>query len=163
MRHIRPTDEKFMNNTLAYSVVMLVAGLGIPVMAALNGGLGARLQSPALAAAILFSIALVVTLSYLFITEGAPSSLYHADIPRYFYLGGLLVAFYILSITWVAPRFGVSNAIVFVLLGQLIAMSVIDHFGLFGAQQYPVNTQRAIGLVVMVLGVVMVLNKPPEA
>jgi len=152
-----------MNNTLAYSVVMLVAGLGIPVMAALNGGLGARLQSPALAAAILFSIALVVTLSYLFINEGAPSSLYHADIPRYFYLGGLLVAFYILSITWVAPRFGVSNAIVFVLLGQLIAMSVIDHFGLFGAQQYPVNTQRAIGLVVMVLGVVMVLNKPPEA
>lgn len=152
-----------MNNTLSYSVIMLVAGLGIPVMAAMNGGLGARLQSPALAAAILFSIALLVTLSYLFVTEGTPSSLYSADIPRYFYLGGLLVAFYILSITSVAPRFGVSNAIVFVLLGQLVAMSVIDHFGLFGVQPYPVNTQRLIGLVVMALGVVMVLNKPSQA
>ena len=39
-----------MNNTIIYSSLMLFAGLGIPLMAALNGGLGNKLQSPALAA-----------------------------------------------------------------------------------------------------------------
>lgn len=151
-----------MSNNLVYSSVMLAAGLGIPVMAALNGGLGTKLQSPALAATILFSVGLVIALAYLVITEGIPSALYLPDIPWYFYFGGFFVMFYILSITWVAPRFGVSNAVSFVLLGQLIAMSFIDHFGLMGSQQYSLSVQRAIGLLLMTVGVFMVLNKVPE-
>ncbi len=151
-----------MSNTLVYSSLMLVAGLGIPVMAALNGGLGARLQSPALAAAILFSIGLILATAYLLATEGLPSSLFSADAPPYLYFGGFFVVFYILSITWVAPRFGVSNAVSFVLLGQLLAMSVIDHFGLLGVQKYAFGTQRGIGLLLMALGVFMVLSKAPK-
>ena len=42
-----------MNSSFAYALLMLVAGIGIPVMATLNGGLGIKLQSPALAATIL--------------------------------------------------------------------------------------------------------------
>ena len=70
--------------------------------------------------------------------------------------------FYIISITWVAPRFGVANAVSFVLLGQLIAMSFIDHFGFFGAQQYTLNFKRIVGLVFMAAGVFMVLSKSHE-
>lgn len=57
-----------MNSSFAYALLMLVAGIGIPVMATLNGGLGARLQSPALAAAILFFVALILAISYLITT-----------------------------------------------------------------------------------------------
>ena len=53
--------------------------------------------------------------------------------PKHLFLAGLLVAFYVLSITWVAPRFGLGNAIMCVLLGQLISAAVIDQFGLMGA------------------------------
>lgn len=141
---------------------MVVAGLGIPVMAALNGGLGARLQSPALAATILFSVGLVVATVYLLVSEGVPSKLYLPTTPWYFYFGGFFVMFYILSITWIAPRFGVSNAVAFVLLGQLIAMSFIDHFGLLGAPRYTLNAQRLAGLMLMAIGVFLVLNKSAE-
>ncbi|MBB5186095.1 transporter family-2 protein [Zhongshania antarctica] len=151
-----------MSNTLIYSSVMLVAGLGIPVMAALNGGLGERLQSPAHAAAILFFIGLILATAYLLATVGLPANLFGTDTPRYLYFGGFFVVFYILSITWVAPRFGVSNAISFVLLGQLIAMTIIDHFGLLGVQKYAFGAQRGVGLVLMALGVFMVLNKTPK-
>ena len=151
-----------MSNNLIYSSIMLAAGLGIPVMAALNGGLGTKLQSPALAATILFSVGLIIALANLVVTKGIPSALYLSDIPWYFYSGGFFVMFYILSITWVAPRFGVSNAVSFVLLGQLIAMSFIDHFGLMGSQQYTLSVQRTIGLLLMTAGVFMVLNKVPE-
>jgi len=140
---------------------MLIAGIGIPIMATLNGGLGARLESPALAATILFSVGLAVAVIYLLSTEGLPSSIYLPGTPWYFYLGGFFVMFYILSITWVAPHFGISNAVSFVLLGQLIAMSIIDHYGLLGATQYSLSLQRIGGLFLMAIGVFMVLGKAP--
>ena len=138
---------------------MLLAGLGIPIMAALNGGLATKLSSPALAATILFSVALFVAIIYLIFTEGVPSMLYMGNTPWYFYSGGFFVTFYILSISWAAPRFGISNAVAFVLLGQLVAMTLIDHFGLIGAPRYTMNTQRIVGLVLMAVGVFLVLNK----
>ena len=147
-----------MNNTLGYAALMLVAGLGIPIMAALNGSLGTKLQSPALAATILFSVGWVIAITYLLITEGLPPTIYLPETPWYFYLGGLLVMFYILSITWVGPRFGIANAVAFVLLGQLVAMTCIDHFGLFGAPQYTLGSQRLMGLFLMAMGVLMVLK-----
>lgn len=151
-----------MNNTLIYSLVMLVAGLGIPVMAALNGGLGVKLESPALAATVLFCVGLAVAVVYLLSTEGIPTQLYLPATPWYFYLGGFFVMFYILSITWIAPHFGVSNAVSFVLLGQLIAMSVIDHYGWLGATQYTLSYKRVIGLILMAVGVFMVLSHVPK-
>ena len=145
-----------------YSSLMIVAGLGIPVMAALNGGLGAKLQSPALAAVILFTVGLVISAVYLAVTAGLPAALYIPSTPWYFYCGGFFVSFYVLTITWVAPRFGISNAIAFVLLGQLVAMSIIDHFALMGAPHYALNAQRFFGLILMIAGVFMILNKAPD-
>jgi len=50
----------------------------------------------------------------------------------------------------------------FVLLGQLVAMSVIDHYGLIGALKYPLNLQRLAGLVLMTAGVFLVVSRAPE-
>ncbi|MEZ0122958.1 MAG: DMT family transporter [Candidatus Reddybacter sp.] len=151
-----------MNNSLFYALLMLLAGLGIPVMATLNGALGTRLQSPALAATILFSVGLIIAAIYLVVIEDVPVELYRPSTPLYLYFGGFFVMFYILSITWVAPRFGVSNAVSFVLLGQLVAMSVIDHYGLIGVLKYPINMQRLAGLVLMTAGVFLVVSRAPE-
>lgn len=141
---------------------MLLAGFGIPTMAALNSVLGSKLQSTAVATAILFFIGLVLSALYLIITEGLPSKIIIPDTPWYFYCGGFFIVFYVLSITWVAPRFGISNAVAFVLLGQLLAMSTIDHFGVFGLPKYSLTLQRVMGLVLMAVGVLLVLNKSPE-
>jgi|TARA_R110001583_G_scaffold64488_4_gene187230 transporter family-2 protein len=151
-----------MANFFMYSAIMLIAGIGIPIMATLNGGLGSRLQSSALAATILLFVGMILAVAYLLVTEGVPKTLYPPNTPIYFYLGGFFVLFYILTITWAAPRFGISNAIAFVLLGQLISMSLIDHFGLLGAHKFTLNLQRFAGLGLMVLGVFLVLNKVPQ-
>lgn len=147
------------HNPIFYALLMLVAGLGIPVMAALNGGLGSKIQSPALATSILFIVGGGASLGYLFLSSSMPKFVPEESIPVYFYLGGLFVLFYILSVTWVAPKFGVGNAVSFVLLGQLISMAVIDHYSLFGAQQHPISLQRAAGLMCMVLGVLLVVRR----
>lgn len=63
------------------------------------------------------------------------------------------MTFYVLSITWVAPRFGVGNAIFLVLLGQLVAAAVIDHFGLFGARIVILSPIWLLGLVMIAGGI----------
>lgn len=135
-----------------YALIMLVAGIGIPVLAALNAALGTRLGSPVAAAAILFVVALFATLLVLALDRPAAVAGV-ATAPRHLLLAGLLVAFYVLSITYVAPRFGLGNAILFVILGQLLSAAVIDHFGLFGARIAPFSLTRAAGLGLVAAGV----------
>jgi bacterial/archaeal transporter family-2 protein len=138
--------------TTAYALTMLAAGIGIPILAALNAGLGTRLGSPVAAAAILFTVALSVTLLVL-AAKGAPALAAVTGAPKHLFLAGLLVAFYILSITFIAPKFGVGNAVFFVLLGQLVSAALIDHFGLFGARISPLSLSRAGGIALMAAGV----------
>jgi bacterial/archaeal transporter family-2 protein len=141
-----------LSDTARYALVMLAAGIGIPILAALNASLGHRIGSPAVAAFCLFLVALAGTAVVVALTgTGAARQL--AAQPRHLFLAGLLVAFYVLSITWIAPRFGVGNAVFFVLLGQLIAAAAIDHFGLFGARVSPLSPLRAAGIALMAAGV----------
>lgn len=142
-----------------YALLMCIAGIGIPIMAALNSRLGTMLHSTSLATTILFVLAAVVSLIYLFLTGGMPKNSVQEAIPIFYYFGGLFVIFYIFSITWVAPKFGVGNAVSLVLLGQLISMVVIDHFSLFGVIRSSLSIERLIGLIFMVIGVFMTIRR----
>ena len=146
-------------NSTFYAILMLFAGIGIPIMAALNAGLGGKLQSPALAASILFFVGMLASIGYMLAFEGVPKAFTSINTPFYYYLGGLFVVFYVLSISWVAPRFGIGNAVAFVLLGQLISMMTIDQFGLMGAPQTSITMQRLFGLIFMAVGVFLVVRK----
>jgi transporter family-2 protein len=134
------------------ALMMLVVGMGIPVTAALNSVLGTHLASPVAASTILFGIGFILTALVLAIVVLPPKSAF-SGVPLWSYAAVLGVVFYILSVTWSAPRIGVGNAIFFVLLGQLIAAATIDHFGLFGALKTTLTAKRALGLLVMALGV----------
>lgn len=148
-----------LHNPVFYAAIMMVVGLGIPIFAALNGELGSKLQSPALAATIALSVGVIVSLGFLFLSGGIPAADPQISIPVYSYLGGLFVVFYILGITWVAPRFGVGNAVAFVLLGQLISMAIIDHYSLLGAAHHPLSVQRFAGLLFMSIGVFLSVRR----
>lgn len=147
-------------DSLRYAAIMLAAGIGIPVLAALNAQLGTRLAAPPAAAVILFVVAFLGALIAAFATLGwdvlgralvrAPAQ------PKVLFLAGLLVAFYVLSVTWIAPRFGVGNAIFFVLLGQMISAAAIDQFGLFGAVVKPITLMRGAGIGLMALGILLI-------
>lgn len=135
-----------------HSTIMLAAGLGIPVLAALNAALGRSIGSPAVAACALFIVAFVCALAVALVTQPqAVAKL--AAAPRHLFLAGGFVAFYILTITWIAPIIGVGNAVFFVLIGQMIAAAVIDHFGFFGATVTPLSATRASGIGLMAAGV----------
>lgn len=141
-----------MSSNLSYALIMTAAGIGIPVLAAMNAALGQKIGSPVTAAAVLFTVAVLAAwgLAAAFGFQGMSKL---AFAPKYLFFAGVLVLFYVLSITFVAPKFGVGNAVFFVLVGQIISAALIDHFGLFGAAVTQISVSRAIGLGMMVGGI----------
>jgi transporter family-2 protein len=137
---------------IQYAIIMAMAGFGRPILAALNAQLGGRIGSPAAAATVLFVVAFAASLVVALVVGPQGFSKLGAA-PKHLFLAGLLIAFYLLSITFIAPHFGVGNAVFFVLLGQLVSAALIDHFGLFGAQVSPVSLTRAAGIATMAVGV----------
>ena len=122
--------------------IMLAAGVGIPILAALNAQLGARIGAPIAAGVVAMTVALAVAVVAVSVTGQVRALMQVPAQPVWLLLAGVLMAFYLLSITWIAPRFGVGNAVFCVLLGQMVAAAVIDHFGLFGARVVALNGQR---------------------
>ncbi|MDK2770465.1 MAG: DMT family transporter [Sphingomonas sp.] len=141
------------NAAPAFAAIMLLTGVGIPILAALNGGLGARLGSPMAASMILFALAFLIAATGALLTGSIGQVRFTSDIPAQFYFGGLFVAFYVIAVTFIAPKFGVGNAIFFVLVGQLVSAATIDHFGLFGALRSAIDLRRAAGIALMIVGV----------
>jgi bacterial/archaeal transporter family-2 protein len=148
-----------MGNQFFYSSLMMATGIGIPIMAALSAGLGSRYGSSAFAACVLFLVAFTISAVFLFGLQGGLPAAPKSAVPAHFYFGGVFVAFYVLSITWVAPKFGVGNAVAFVLLGQIISMAAIDQLGLLGAPVIALTPKRVIGLAMMTVGVFLAVRR----
>jgi len=143
-----------MSPNLAYGLTMFAAGVGVPMLAALNAALGQKIGNPSAAALVLFMIALATAALATAVTGPGALKAIPAQ-PKHLLLAGVLIAFYVLSITYIAPKFGVGNAVFFVLLGQLAAAATIDHFGLFGARVTPLSVTRAAGIALMAAGLAL--------
>lgn len=133
------------------ALLMFATGIGIPILATLNAGLGYQLSNAPTATFILFGIGFVVSGIIAASVGFPPRSAFSGGEP-YRYLAALFMVFYILSVTWSAPRIGLANAIFFVLLGQMVAAATIDHFGLWGALKTTLTPRRAVGILIMAVG-----------
>ncbi len=142
--------------TITYAIWAFAAGALIPLMAILNAGLARASGGTIQATVLLFATGLIASLMLAAIKQApVPAIQTLAHIAPAQYAGGMIVAFYILSITFLAPRFGVGNAILFAVTAQLLTSAFIDHFALAGATPRHLTTLRAIGLLIVVAGVVV--------
>ncbi len=143
-------------STITYAVWALAAGALIPLMAILNAGLARATGGTIQATVLLFATGLAASLMLAAATKThIPPIQTLARIPPSQYSGGIIVGFYILSVTFIAPRFGVGNAILFAVTAQLLTSAFIDHFALAGATLRPLTAMRAMGLFIVVAGVVI--------
>ena len=140
-----------------YALIMLIAGICVPILAVLNAGLGKELGS-APAACVILSLVALVTSAVILLATGPQAILNTFSSSKHLFFGGVLFIIYILSITFIAPKFGLGNAIFFILLGQILSASIIDLFGLFGAISQSLSYQRITGIFIMVLGIWLTQN-----
>lgn len=139
------------------------SGALIPVLAAMNGRLGKELANipysvlPVFVAGLVGSIILIIALK-----AEVPSIEKLTKVPPYYYASGLIMFFYIVSATFLTPRFGVANTIFFVVVAQIVSATVIDHFGLLGASVQSLSPRRLIGILMLIGGLVLARGIPTQ-
>ena len=76
-------------------------------------------------------------------------------VPMWQFAGGLLGAFYVWAMAASVSALGVVTALAALVLGQLGAALLIDHFGVFGVAVQPVSPRRLVAVVLVGAGLVL--------
>jgi transporter family-2 protein len=144
----------------ALAVVMSIsAGFAGSIQAAALGRLGDRVGT---VEAVGFStlIAGATGILVLLVARRSLAGVGHAfHQPLWLWLGGILSAFIVLSITFAAPKIGVAAAIGLVITGNLVVAALIDRFGWFGVDPIPLDSVRIVGILLLAGGAALVLRK----
>jgi len=74
-------------------------------------------------------------------------------VPWYTLGAGIFGLVVIGAVSYMIPRIGVAGSIITIVAGQLLVGTVLDHFGLLGAAEKPLDLTRLIGLAVVFVGV----------
>jgi transporter family-2 protein len=150
-----------MKTTSILWLLAFAAGALIPVQAAANAALSRSINGNVpFAALTLFIVAGLATMVGTLLTgQRAPSAAAFHAAPWWSYIGGLIVAFYVFTITFLAPRLGVGTAISLIVTGQVMAALTIDHFGLLRSLTFPLTTWRIVGAVMMIVGAFLALRR----
>lgn len=150
-----------MNATWMLWVLGVVSGALIPVQAASNAALSRQIQGnvPFVAMLVFVAAAVVTALAMLALRLHMPAGAELRSAPWWSYTGGLVVAFYVFTITFLSPRLGVGTAISLIVAGQVLSALTIDHFGLLRSLSFPLTATRLAGAALMVVGVFLALRR----
>ncbi len=140
-----------------FYLLPVIAGIAITVQSGINSQLRVSLQHPLMAAFISFIVGtLALVLLLIFSKEALPELSMYSKAKWYQYSGGLMGAF-VVTVTLVAvSQIGAANMFVLIIAGQLTTAVVMDHFGILGVRESPINLQKLIGIALVVLGVYIV-------
>ncbi|MFJ8237804.1 DMT family transporter [Ureibacillus sp. NPDC094379] len=128
-------------------LLAVVAGMVMAIQGQVNGGLGKKVGVLE-GSFISFSIGTIaLLLCLIFFGNGNISAI--SSVPKWQLTGGLLGAFYVLVMVFVVPKIGVSAALMAVIAGQIILGAIIDHFGFFGGNRFPIDKQKVIAIVLL--------------
>ena len=79
--------------------------------------------------------------------------------PPWLWLGAVMGAIVVFTITFAGPRIGTAATIGLLIAGQLAAGVVIDRFGLFGVDRIALHWPRLIGIALLGAGAVLSLKR----
>ena len=147
---------------MLYILVALVLGFCTPLQTAANSRMRQLVSSAPLATLISFAVSsIVLVIVALFASIPLiPSQRAFQDAPWWSWFIGVIPLITITIAIHLFKEIGQLQAMVIPMFSQLIFSLCIDHFGWFGARVMPMTWQRAIGAVLLIVGVTMVVIIP---
>lgn len=140
--------------------MLLAVSMGalLPFQAALNTRLARATDGPIVAALGSFAVGILTLLGIALATGVRLSSLTDAARTQSptVWLGGVIGACYVGSITVFTPRLGVALTFGLLIAGQLLLSVLFDHFGLFGLPIQRLSPGRVAGVLLLLIGVVLI-------
>lgn len=142
-------------------ILALVGGMFLAIQAGFNSQLGSLLKQPILAV-IATSISSVLFGSLLFfsMSKGSVNINTLVQVPWYLWvIGGLFSMLGITLYFYTIPKLGISKMIALGLCGQIIFSMIAGKFGWLNLPTEPITIKRAIGALIMVIGIILINTK----
>ncbi|MEM6377881.1 MAG: DMT family transporter [Bacteroidota bacterium] len=139
-------------------LLAFAAGAFVPIQTGANTLLTKGLGNGLLSTLVVFIMASLATLAFLFAQRPELPSIQQAQsIPWYAWTaGGVLGSIYIFILIYTAPKLGMATVVGLVVLGQIVMAMAVDHFGWLGLAVHKVNWQRIAGGFLMIIGLLII-------
>jgi transporter family-2 protein len=137
----------------------LVAGLAGSIQVAVSGAFGRRIGVLEATAFGSIAAAIIVFTVLLVVRQGIGNLGQSVREPAWLWIGGIMGAIVVTTITFTAPRIGTFATVGLLIAGQLLMAVLIDAFGLFGLEKIPVSPARVAGLALLAGGAALVLKR----
>jgi transporter family-2 protein len=141
-----------------YAFLALLAGALLPLQALINARLAHATAGGLFASACSFLVGtLALALVLVFSRPALPPADALLRLPPWIWAGGLLGAAFVVVATLAVPRIGAAPLVALVVLGQMLAALLLDHYGVLQAAR-AVDASRVLGAALVLVGVLLVLQ-----
>ena len=139
-----------------YLIVALAAGVALATQSAVNTQLAKAMSGEAVIATFIsFAVGTIVLFFIAWVKTDLWGNLSAIPSqPWWKLIGGVLGAIVVFTTVLLAPKLGITAMLFFIIVGQLITATTIDHFGLIGMPIREVNITKLIGLIIVAFGLV---------
>ena len=139
-----------------YLIIALSAGVALATQSAINTQLAKAMSGEAVIATFIsFAVGTIVLFFIAWVKTDLWGNLSTVPSqPWWKLIGGVLGAVVVFTTVLLAPKLGITAMLFFIIVGQLITATTIDHFGLIGMPIREVNITKLIGLIIVAFGLV---------
>ena len=139
-----------------YLIIALAAGVALATQSGINTQLAKAMSGEAVIATFIsFAVGTLVLFFIAWVKTDLWGNLSTVPSqPWWKLIGGILGAVVVFTTVLLAPKLGITAMLFFIIVGQLITATTIDHFGLIGMPIREVNITKLIGLIIVAFGLV---------
>ena len=139
-----------------YRLIGVGVGMGSSIQAAVNGYLGTIAGSSLHAAEINLAVGAVLLLVAVLATSPKQLTRKVQPGPWWMWLGGVVGAIFVIGGATLVPVLGTATTVIAFTAGTIVGGQVMESVGAFGARKTPIDATRALGLAVIIAGVLAV-------
>lgn len=136
-------------------LLVALGGAAFATQAPINAALARTLGAGVASAAVSFGVGFVVLLAATALAGSAGAFAGLTRAAPWMLVGGALGAFTVFATLTGVPRLGVVTTVAALVLGQLLAATVLDRVGAFGLPVHAITPQRLLAIALVAAGLVL--------
>jgi len=142
-----------------YVAIAIVTGALGAIHVPINGALGARIQSTAVATFTFYGVVFLIIAAVTLLTTERESIRQLGRVPVWLYVvPGIISVVVVASGTFLMPRLGAVNVFVITVFAQTFVRVLISHYGWLASPVDPINAPKLAGAAMVALGAVLVVR-----
>jgi transporter family-2 protein len=140
-----------------FIILSLICGIASSVQIGVNATLAKNINNDIWSAIFALFIGAVGLVIYAVLTQNVTVKWQSLPgLPLWMWTGGLLGAVFVAGSVIAAPKVGCTMFIGLILLGQMLASLLLDHYACLGFQESQINLTKILGMCLLIGGVVLI-------